>query len=121
MKKTWLVEKKCHKIAQKKGIGKELGFFFSLRSRIRYFSMPTFLSLKKKRKKKNGENNSSFCGVTESRACGFLLFLFIICPGKADNRLAVMSAVINLLNDNTRKECAVCRPGQTAFPPKPPH
>lgn len=48
-----------------------------------------------------------------NRVCGFLSFLFIICPGKADNRLAVISGVINLDDDNRRKTCAVCEAGGT--------
>lgn len=48
-----------------------------------------------------------------NRVYGFLLFLFIICPGKADNYLAVISGVINLDDDNRRKTCAVCEAGGT--------
>lgn len=48
-----------------------------------------------------------------NRVCGFLSILFIICPGKADNCLAVISGVINLDNDNRRKTCAVREAGGT--------
>lgn len=48
-----------------------------------------------------------------NRVCRFLSFLFIICPGKADNCLAVISGVINLDDDNRRKTCAVCEAGGT--------
>lgn len=48
-----------------------------------------------------------------NRVCGFLSFLFIICPGKADNCLAVISGIINLDDDNRRKTCAVCEAGGT--------
>lgn len=50
---------------------------------------------------------------TYNRVCGFLSLLFIICPGKADNCLAVISGVINLDDDNRRKTCAVCEAGGT--------
>lgn len=77
--------------------------------------MPTFLALERKTQARgNGPPELSY----NDRACGFLLFLFIICPGKADNCLAVMSAVINLADDNSRKTCAVCKAGGTAFPPR---
>lgn len=86
---------------------------FSLGS-VFFRIMPTFLASERKTQARgNGPPEFSY----NDRACGFLLFLFIICPGKADNCLAVMSAVINLADDNSRKTCAVCKAGGTAFPP----
>lgn len=48
------------------------------------------------------------CPVADGRACGFLLLLFIICAGRVDNRLRVMSGTCGLGRDNSRKTCVVC-------------
>lgn len=60
-----------------------------------------------------GQHSALHILFTYNRVCGFLSFLFIICPGKADNCLAVISGIINLDDDNRRKTCAVCEAGGT--------
>lgn len=68
-----------------------------------------------------GQHSTLHILFSYNRVCGFLSFLFIICPGKADNCLAVISSVINLGDDNRRKTCAVCEAGGTLLQHHMPH